>query len=118
MGRRYAPVIAAARTAWRHSPPGTARGALSLSKVRFVGFGAESPSRPPAESPASAPSQPLRHLFQNLPLVGRQTLDPVLRDLVEHTIELVSARFPSARRWRHRHSSLRGDRFALRDDVV
>src|SRR5689334_23365337 len=97
MCRRYAPVIAAARTAWRHSPPGIARGAL------FCGLIA---------------AQALRHLFENLALVAREALDALLRDLVEHAIELVGACFAASRRRRQRYGSLRRNRLALGDDVV
>src|SRR4051812_40360253 len=118
MGRRYAPVIAAARTAWRHSPPGLSRGALFLETLPAAQLASAPAARRPSPVARLRPSEPLRHLFEKLPLVVREALDALLGDLVEHAIQLVDPRFSSPRRRRDCHSSLRRDRLALGDDVV
>src|SRR6476660_2449367 len=98
------------------SPPGIARGALfcalfGCSATRRLASAGPSPT---AHRPSpSVPSEPLRHLFENLALVAGQTLDAMLRELVEHTIELVGSRFSAPRRGRQRYGSLRRDGFAL-----
>src|SRR5215207_10290906 len=64
------------------------------------------------------PAQPLRHLFEDAALLTRKALNASLRNLVEHTIELLGLRFAAARRRRQRRGPLRADCFALRDDVI
>src|SRR5262245_60889774 len=81
----------------RHSPGGSFLwGLLGYSARCDCGLPTMA-QRPPPTADSSAPSQPLRHLFEEFALVARETLDAVLRDLVEHAIELLGPRFPPPR---------------------
>src|SRR5438046_3426450 len=64
--------------------------------------------------------QSTRHLLQDTPLLARETVEPFRGDLVEHAIHVVglqvSRRALSGRR--HCGRTLRGDRLALRNDLV
>src|SRR5262249_45418393 len=63
-------------------------------------------------------AKPPRHLLEHLALVAGEAFDPVLRDLVEHPVELLRPRFAPPRAGSQRRDALRRDRLALRNDVV
>src|SRR5438270_3916233 len=103
-----APAIAAARTAWRHPPPGIAGGHF------LSGVAQRSTPR------ALLLSQPPRHLLENTPLLARQALEPLGGDLVEYAVNVFGfqvARGNLSTR-RNCRRPLRGDRLALRHDLV
>src|SRR5947209_6087195 len=98
-------------TAPRHSPGGSFL-CPNFSEI------ATRATRPRSLASVLPVAKQPRHVFEDFPLVARQTVDPLLRDLVEYAIELFGFRFTSAWRRRERRDALRRDGFALRDDII
>src|SRR5215204_6015365 len=97
------PAVAAGRTAWRYCPPASPGGSFFLLPAVFL-------------------AQPLGHLVEHRTFGRGQALQPLERDLVEHTVELGH---PLLARRHRRHQStchrtwlLRRDCLALRDDLI